>query len=52
MSYTGKLSKYHYVGTARNGVASRDWTGSWHRNFRVFRLTQARNASFHCLTLW
>eukprot|EP01052_Picozoa_sp_SAG31_P011458 SAG31_NODE_649_length_13201_cov_12.359258_1_plen_1662_part_00 len=36
----GRLPRHHYVGTARNGVLSRDWTGSWHRNFRVLRLTQ------------
>lgn len=33
----GKMT-HHFVGTTRNGVATRGWTGSWHRNFRVLRM--------------
>ena len=29
---------HHFTGTTRNGVATRDWVGTWHRNFRVLRL--------------
>ena len=40
----GKLSQHHYVGTTRNAVATRDWVGTWHRNFRVLRLFEGSAA--------
>jgi hypothetical protein len=33
----GKMT-HRFIGTTRNGVVTRDWTGSWHRNFRVLRM--------------
>jgi spore germination protein YaaH len=36
-----KLLRHHYVGSMRNNVTTRDWVGTWHRNFRVLRLSES-----------